>query len=367
MQDKHHHLLLKFKPDRKGKILCADDDKFYLKIYADLIDKLGHECVTAQNGLEAIEKIGSYLPDLIITDILMPGLDGFEVAKRIKQDPLTMHIPVLIVSALSDMESKVAGFEQGADEFISKPINETEFSLRIKNMLKVKQYEDFLLEHYRMIEGEVIDKSEQLKNALERTRKGYIESVYRLTLAAEYRDNDTGRHIKRISLYSQLMARYLRLDEPMVEIIFFSSPMHDIGKIGIPDRILLKPGQLTPEEYEFMKTHTTIGAGILRESDSDILKEAHDVALTHHETWNGEGYPQGLKGEEIPLSGRIVHISDIYDAIRSKRPYQKPADHATTLEIIRKLEPRFDPMIFRAFFECHKEFERLYEENKDLV
>ncbi len=367
MEDEKKDSTAAFKPAGKAKILVADDDKFYLKIYSDLINELGYECLTVENGLEALEKVRDFRPDVIITDVLMPSMDGFELTRRLKQDPLTMHIPILIVTSLSDSQSKVIGLECGANEFLSKPVDEIEFRIRIKNMLKIKQYENFLLEHSKILEGEVIDKRVQLKKALEKIRHSYIETVYRLTLAAEYRDKETGTHIKRISLYSQLVARYIRLEESIAEAIFFASPMHDVGKIGIPDHILLKPGSLTKEEFEIMKTHTTIGASILNGSDSDMLNTAEEIALSHHEKWNGSGYPKGLEGEEIPMSGRIVSIADTYDAIRSRRPYKEPCDHDTACGIITKVKEHFDPAIFNAFRDCSNEFKRLFDENQDKV
>ena len=244
-------------------------------------------------------------------------------------------------------------------------MNELEFRIRIKNLLKMKKFEDYLLEHGRELEGEVLSKSTQLKKAFEQIRYGYIETVYRLTLAAEYRDKETGNHIKRISLYSQMMARYLGLPEDQVEVIFFASPMHDVGKIGIPDAILLKPGPHTPEEFEIMKTHTTIGGQILRDSDSEILKTAREVALTHHERWDGAGYPNRLKGDEIPIAGKIVNIVDIYDALRSKRPYKEAFTHADSCAVIERLKDRFDPALYKAFKDCADQFKRLFDENRD--
>lgn len=354
------------KTDKKPKILVADDDRFYLKIYSTLLDELGYDYLCVENGLEIIEKINAYSPDLIITDVIMPGMNGFEVAKRLRQNPLSSHIPILMVTTLSDRESKVVGLEHGADEFLSKPIDETEFRIRIRNMLKIKQYENFLTDHSKILEGEVVDKSLQLKEAFKRIKQGYTETIYRLTLAAEYRDKETGEHIKRISFYTQIIARYLKLDESKVEPLFFASPMHDVGKVGIPDQILLKPGGLTKYEFQIMKTHTTIGAHILHGSDSEILQTAEEIALTHHETWNGSGYPNGLKGEAIPLSGRIVHLADIYDAIRSKRPYKESMSHDMACDIINgNLKERFDPVILNAFNSCNKEFKRLFDENMD--
>lgn len=350
---------------KKARILVADDDRFYLRIFCDLINKAGYECMTVENGLEALEKVPAFKPDLIISDVLMPVMNGFEVVKRLKQDPLTMHIPVMIVTSLTDMPSKIKGLESGADELLNKPIDESEFSVRVKNLLKVKWFTDYLMEHGKMLEGEVMSKAAQLEKAFEKIRYGYIETVYRLTLAAEYRDKETGGHIKRISLYSQLMARYLGLSEQTVEVIFFASPMHDIGKIGIPDSILLKHGRHTMEESGIMKTHTVIGANILHGSDSEILRAAEEVALTHHEQWNGNGYPRGLKGDKIPLSGRIVNIVDIYDALRSRRPYKEPYDHEPSCGIISDIKDHFDPVIFKAFQDCSEDFRRLYKENQD--
>lgn len=351
--------------NERPRILVADDDKFYRMMFEELIKEIGYECLPVENGLEALEKVRSYRPSLIISDVLMPGMDGFELTKRLKADPVTMYIPVLIVTSLSDRVSKVKGLECGASELLSKPIDETEFRIRIENLLKVSRYEAYLLEHGKVLAGEVSNKSAQLERAFSKIRSVYIETVYRLTLAAEYRDKETGGHIKRIPLYSQLLARYMGLSEAEAEAIFFASPMHDIGKIGISDAILLKNGKFTVEEARVMKTHTTIGASILHASDSDILKVAEEIALTHHETWNGSGYPMGLSGEDIPIAGRIVHIVDIYDALRSKRPYKEPFTHKAALDIIEAQGPNFSPEILNAFRACSDEFNRLFGEHQE--
>lgn len=354
-------------PEKKtARILVADDDGFFLKVFTDLIEEAGHECLAVTNGVEALENVRAFRPDIIITDVVMPGINGFEVTRRLKDDPVTTHIPVIIITSLTDRDSKVRGLASGADELLNKPVDATEFRIRIRNLLKVKSYEDFLLKHGKALEGEVKDKSLQLEEAYEKIRGGLVETVYRLTLAAEYRDRETGAHIKRISLYSQHLARYLGLDEAKAEAIFFASPMHDIGKIGIPDHILLKPGKLTKEEFEIMKTHTTIGANILKNPDSEIIKTGMEVALTHHERWNGRGYPRGLEGEDIPISGRIVHTVDIYDALRSTRPYKKGVDHETTIKMMDEHEKDgIDPKIYRAFIECGNTFNKFFEENKE--
>ncbi len=351
--------------EAKAKILVADDDALQRQLYTDMIKEIGHECLTVENGTEALEKTKDFRPDLIIVDVVMPGLDGFEVTKRLKQDPSTAHVPVIIVTMLSDRESRLKGLEYGADDLLSKPVDPVELRVRIKNLLKVKRFEDFLMDHGRMLEGEVISKSLELEKAYEEIRHGYIETVYRLTLAAEYRDKETGTHIKRISLYSQMLARFLGLDESEAEAIFFASPMHDVGKIGIPDSVLLKNGPLTEQEFEIMKKHTVIGARILDGSDSEILKTACEIARSHHERWDGNGYPDGLMSESIPMSARIVHICDIYDALRSVRPYKTSLGHEETCRMIREESMHFDPRVLEAFNDCHKEFRRIFDENRD--
>ncbi len=349
----------------KARILVADDDRFYLQVFTDLIAGLGFESITATNGFDAIEKVQSHKPDILIVDVVMPGIDGFEVTRRLKDDPATMHLPIVIVTSLSDRGSMLKGLQFGADELLNKPVDETEFRARIGNLLKVKRYEDYLLEHGKRLEGEVVDKTVQLERAFEKIRHGYVETVYRLTLAAEYRDKETGSHIKRISLYSQLLARHMGLAEQEAEAIFFGSPMHDVGKIGIPDSVLLKDGTHTPEEFEIMKTHSTIGANILRDPDSVILQAAQEIALTHHERWDGKGYPMGLRGEEIPVSGRIVHLVDIYDALRSARPYKAPFDHMKACAIIDSEASRFDPEVLKGFHALAVEFRELFDGNRD--
>lgn len=350
---------------KKARILVADDDAFFLERFKELIAGCGHDCLAVESGLEALEKARDYHPDIILTDVVMPGMDGFEVTRRFKADPLTSRIPVIIVTTLTDMAARVNGLECGADEFLTKPVDDVEFRLRIENILKVKRYGDYLLAHGRMLENEVENKAVQLKEAFEKIRRVYIQTVYRLTLAAEYRDKETGGHIRRISLYSQLLARNLMLSEADVEAIFFASPMHDIGKIGIPDAILLKNGRHTKEESDIMKRHTLIGADILKGSESEILMSAFEIALTHHETWDGKGYPNGLKAEAAPISGRIVHIVDIYDALRTKRPYKNALSHATALRMIEETQESFDPQVFKSFISSAEEMNRLFEENKD--
>ncbi len=357
--------ILKHSVKRPAVILVADDDRLFLEILKDLIEGMGHVAVTAKNGAEAVEKAIKTPPDLVITDVMMPVMDGFELTKKIKLTPETSHTPVIIVTALSDKTSRLKGLKIGADELLTKPVDEAEFRIRVTNLLKVKKYEDYLIEHGRTLEDEIQDKSTQLEEAFEQIRSSYLETVYRLTLAAEYRDRETGAHIKRIGLYSRHMAVSLGLEEMDVEAVFEASPMHDVGKIGIPDSILLKQAKFTGDDFKIMQTHCTIGANILHNPGPELLKTAMEIALTHHERWDGSGYPAGLKGRNIPLSGRIVQIVDIYDALRSKRPYKPAYGQKRSLSFIQEKEKTFfDPEIFAAFMDNAEQFNRIFEENR---
>lgn len=350
---------------KKPLILVADDNIFFREVFQNLLTNMGYESVTAEDGAEAVEKAFELEPDLIITDVVMPKLNGFEVTEKLKDDPRTMYTPIIIVTTLKDTDSKIKGISAGADDFLNKPVDETELCLRVRNLLKVRKYEKYLIEHGKAIEGEIRTKTLALEEAYEQIKMGYMDTVTRLTLAAEYRDKETGAHIKRISLYSRLLAQKAGLSEAEVEAIYRASPMHDVGKIGIPDNVLLKKGRFTDDEFTVMKTHCDIGANILHNPGPIVLKTAMNIALSHHERWDGSGYPCALSKTDIPVSGRIVHIVDMYDALRSRRPYKPAFDEKKTLHIMEHNESHgFDPELYRLFKSSVSELNSIYEANR---
>ncbi|MBI4823901.1 MAG: response regulator [Nitrospirae bacterium] len=362
---------------KEAKVLIVDDDDKNLKLMSVILKSEGYTFETAKNGIEALKKTEGFQPDLIYLDIMMPEMDGYEVLERLKENPQSRDIPVVMVTALADRESRLKGLNKGASDFITKPVDTTEMILRTKNLLGVKEFEDFLKGHNELLEQEVKRRTEELKSTLdelgaskERLRESYLDTIYRLTVVAEYKDEETAGHIKRTGYYCEHIAKNLGWSLEDAETIFYASPMHDIGKVAIPSEILLKPGKLISEEFALMKTHTIVGGRILNGSPSRILQMAQRIALTHHERWDAGGYPNGLKAEDIPFEGRVMHIADQYDALRSTRPYKPAFSHEKTVEIITKGDGRtmpshFDPEIVKVFKDTHEAFAEIYEAHKE--
>ena len=508
----------------KHIVLMVDDEEMNLELVETLMVPLGYEVEKARNGREALEKISKREPDIILLDVMMPGMDGYEVCRILKEDEKTRHIPIVMVTALSQIENKVTGIETGADDYLSKPFHMRELIARVKSLLrvktlndKVKSYQDtikslfelttfserfsdrgivlnelakrtseltgmekvaiVLVENYifqvkasynlgddrelytflshngpirrvvktgepliavddpqmakqfnlnlsyicvplksinrdvigalcafgmrndvseetirvlslvaqriaseiqikdysRVLEETVDERTKALRESLEKLEEAnkeishaHEEIIFRLSIAAEYKDKDTASHIHRISSYSGALARKLGLIEEEVRLIKLASPMHDIGKIGIPDSILLKPGKLTPDEFEIMKQHTVMGARILAGSFSPLLRMAEEIAISHHEKYDGSGYPYGIMGENIPLVGRIVAVADVFDALMTRREYKPAFDLDKTLSIIKEGKGKhFDPNLVDAFLDILDEVLAIKENYSD--
>jgi putative two-component system response regulator len=350
----------------KPVILIVDDQPQNLELLEAHLVPLGYEIISAASGTEALEKLSGNRIDLMLLDVMMPGMDGLEVTRRIRQDAAHRLLPIILVTALRDTEDRVRGIEAGCDDFISKPLEKTELLARVRSLLKVKAYNDLMDNYRKELETEVAGRTADLKQAMERIKAASLDTIYRLSMAAEYKDKETGAHIKRMSHYSAAIARRMGLSESTVETILYASPMHDLGKIGIPDMILVKPAKLDPAEWEIMKRHTTIGAKILNGSDAEFIRLGETIARCHHEKWDGSGYPSGLKGSEIPIAGRIAAVADVFDALTSKRPYKELFSVADSLAIVKDGKGNyFDPDVVDAFFAIQDEILIIRERNRD--
>ena len=339
-------------PDKTPVVLVVDDEELNLRLLDALLKPQGYQVFTARDGEEAIGMVHEVKPDIILLDIMMPRMNGFEVARKLREDPETKIIPIVMVTALQDVEDRVQALEAGADDFLTKPVDRTEMRARVKSLLKVKAYNDHMKNYQQELEAEVAQRTELLQLAYERITKSSLETIVRLSRAAEYKDEDTGAHIVRMSNYSALLAERLGLNDATVQRILYAAPMHDVGKIGIPDQVLLKPGRLNPEEWKIMRQHTVIGGRILEGAKEGFIKLAEVIAMTHHEKWDGSGYPNGLAGRDIPVVGRVVALADVFDALMSKRPYKEPFSLEKSLDIIRGGRGgHFDPEVVDVFMD----------------
>jgi len=350
----------------KPVILVVDDQPPNIELFEAYLVPQGYEIITAANGEEALGKLSGNQIDLILLDVMMPGMDGFEVTRRVRQDATHRLLPIILVTALQETEDRIKGINAGCDDFISKPIDKTELLARVRSLLKVKAYNDLMSNYRNELEAEVTNRIEALKQAFEMIKTASLDTIYRLSVASEYKDADTGAHIKRVSRYSAAIARRMGLPAKTIETILYAAPMHDLGKIGIPDQILLKPAGLDPAEWEIMKQHKVIGAKILKGADAEFIRLGEIIARSHHEKWDGSGYPQSLAGVDIPIAGRITAIADVFDALTSKRPYKEPFSVEESLSIIREGRgTHFDPEVVDAFFAILDEILAIKKEYDD--
>lgn len=327
-----------------ARIMVVDDDATNLKLVQKGLHLHGYKNLRLiQDPRTVMDMYNEEQTDLILLDLNMPYLNGFEILDRLNDlnDPLLP--PVIVLTAQKGGEYLVKAFNKGARDYLTKPIDFTELIARVRNMLGVHMAHTMMFRQKDMLDRLVRERTDELLH----TR---LQVVRRLGRAAEYRDNETGRHIIRVSSMASLMSKELGWSEAESETILHATPMHDIGKIGIPDSVLLKPGKLDADEWEVMKTHTSIGGNILEGDDSELLRLAREIAMTHHERWDGSGYPEGLKGEDIPIAGRIVSLVDVFDALTSARPYKKPwsVEDARNL-ILENQGTQFDPHLVNLF------------------
>ncbi|WP_308419525.1 response regulator [Chitinimonas koreensis] len=338
---------------RKPTILVVDDTPDNLLLMANLLKEHGRYVVKAANNGEKALRIARAdpPPDLILLDIMMPGMSGHEVAQTLKADPATRDIPVIFLTVMSSTADETRGLELGAADYITKPICPPVVLARVETQLKVKAAADFLKDKNDYLEQEVARRTREVMAIQDVT-------IHAMASLAETRDNETGNHIRRTQHYVKVLAEHLRdhprfrhfLDDETIGLLYKSAPLHDIGKIGIPDRILLKPGRFTPEEFEIMKTHTTLGRDAIAHAeqqlgaDVDFLRLAKEIAYGHQEKWNGSGYPEGKAGDDIPISARLMAVADVYDALISRRVYKEGMSHEDAVRImLNGRGSHFDP------------------------
>jgi len=336
---------------RQARILAVDDDTTSLHLLAGFLRQQGFlKVMTAEDGLQAWELFREAEVKLVILDLLMPGHDGYWFLERLSIERPELFVPVIVISGSSDGQSKVRALSLGARDFITKPFDLVEVMARIENMIELKYSYDYLKNQNQQLEDLVRRRTEELHST-------FREALNSLSAAVEYHNKETGQHLRRIREFTKILAQGAGLSQTRAEALADASVMHDIGKIGIPDSILLKDGPLTPEEWEVMKNHTVIGADILSGYSSGLLKTASQIALYHHEKWNGQGYPRGLSGQKIPLEGRIVALCDTYDALISWRLYKPAWPLEAAVECIASDQGKsFDPELVKIFLDKQHEF-----------
>ena len=346
---------------RSAKIMIVDDEQLVIRVVRRFLASDGYSnFLTVVDSRQAFDRIKSYQPDIVLLDIMMPHLTGIDLLKIRQQDSLIKHIPFIILSANSEKSIKREALKLGATDFLAKPVDAVDLVLRVQNSLIVKQHQDNLTDYAVELEKKVQQRTRQIDASRE-------QIIHCLAKAAEFRDNETGAHVIRVGKYASVIAKQLGFGPTYCRQIELAAQLHDVGKIGIPDSILLNPGKLNREEFDVMKEHCRLGCQIMEplaraelsdlqnsgnRAEAPMLGLAANIARTHHEKWDGTGYPDGLKGEEIPIEGRITSVADVYDALCSERPYKPKFPREKCLEImLSERGTRFDPQVLDVFFE----------------
>ena len=346
------------------QILVVDDSPEYRELLGDMLDEIGYSFEVAEDGFEALAqlKLGY---DMVLLDARMPGMDGYEVLRHIRSDPTHVELPVVFVTGLGAAQEKERAAEAGADAFLEKPLNLDDLRKCCNSLLEQKEESPALIhsrgEHLQK-NVELEERVEELAQAHRHAYRSQVETIERLAVAAEYRDEGTGAHVRRIGKFCAMLGKRIPLSPGEVEILRYASQLHDVGKIGIPDSILLKPGELEEDEWEIMKQHPVIGERILSGSSSRFLQAGEKVARSHQEKWDGSGYPDGISGEDIPLFGRICAVADVFDALTAHRPYRDALSVDKTIEMMKeKRGTHFDPDLFDLFMDNIDEVLRITE------
>ena len=336
------------------QVLIVDDTEINLILFGALIKKMDDcEAHVFSDSRQALAWATQNVPDLVIVDYMMPELDGIELIRLIRDLPGRKQVPILMITANDQKQVRYRALDLGANDFLTKPIDKVEFLARVRNMLSLNQARKHMVDHASWLAGEVRKATQEI---VERER----ETVFRLSKAAEYRDPETGAHILRMAHYSMLIARELGMSHAEQQLLLEAAPMHDIGKVGIADKILLKPGRLTLPEFEVMTQHAVFGYELLAGSSSPLLQAAADIARGHHEKFDGTGYPDGLKGEAIPIFCRIVAVADVFDALTSERPYKKAWEIEAAVDFLTHgAGTHFDPACVNAFLQAWEDVEQI--------
>lgn len=356
----------------KATILIVDDKPENLSLLQGMLLGRGYRVLELTSGKQALAALKKCRPDLILLDIMMPDIDGFEVCRQVKEDGRLKEIPVIFISALEDTDVRLKAFDGGGIDFISKPLREQEVLARVEVHLKLREAQRKLARQNQYLESLVQEKVKEISAS-------QLATIVAVSKLAESRDEETGHHIERTREFCRILAEKLsensryahQIDTDFIKNIYHAAPLHDIGKVSVADNILLKPGKLTPEEFEAIKTHSMLGAETLETvranyPGNQFINLGIEITRSHHEKWDGSGYPDGLSGKKIPLSARIMAVADVYDALRSRRPYKEPFSHEKAYDIIKKeANSHFDPVIVSAFVSLESAVADLWERLKD--